>query len=53
MKKINKEKNDFSNWIYDVIGDSELADSLRKCKDKKTAVKRVKSRVNYLRSLIN
>jgi hypothetical protein len=27
---VNSEKNDFSNWIRDVIGDTRLADELRK-----------------------
>ena len=27
---VNSEKNDFSNWIRDVIGDTKLADELRK-----------------------
>lgn len=48
---VNAEKNDFSNWIYDVIGDIELAESIRKCKDKKTLLQRVASRVDHLKSL--
>ena len=40
---LNKEKNDFSSWIYNVVGDIELAASLRKVKSitrMKTAVKK-------------
>lgn len=48
----NNEKNDFSNWVYDVIGDVVLADSLRKCKDKKNAQKKLKSRISYLKTHI-
>lgn len=50
---VNDDRNDFSTWIYDVIGDTELAKTLRKCNDKKTTIKRVRSRVSYLKTLLN
>lgn len=31
---VNSEKNDFSNWVRDVHGDKELAESIKKCQDK-------------------
>lgn len=46
---VNKEKNDFSTWIYDVLGDSSLADNLRKCKDKKDFIKKIRTRITYLK----
>lgn len=43
---VNKEKNDFSNWINDVIGDSSLAKALRKIKNPKTAAEKIKARID-------
>ena len=42
---VNEEKNDFSNWIYDVIGDIELAENIREIKDKSEIAKKVKNRI--------
>ena len=50
---VNKEKNDFSIWVYDIIGDQVLAESLRKSKDKKTSIKRAQARINYLKSIVD
>lgn len=47
----NNEKNDFSSWINDVIGDKELADSL-KMKNKEESIKILGERINYLKSQI-
>lgn len=49
---VNSQKNDFSNWIYDIIGDVTLADSLRKAKDKKKVMKIISSRITELRKLV-
>lgn len=40
----NIEKNDFSNWIKDVLGDEELASSL-KMKDREEAIKILRDRI--------
>ncbi len=32
---VNDEKNDFKSWIYDVVQDEQLAESLSKAKTKK------------------
>lgn len=37
----NKEKNDFSNWVRDIIGEEKLAKSLEKARDKLDAAKKV------------
>lgn len=47
----NKDKNDFSAWIYDVIGDVDLADSLRNIKTSKTAAEKVKARISRLKRI--
>lgn len=48
---VNKDKNDFSNWINDIIGDAVLAEELRKCKTKGTALSKTKFRVNNLKKI--
>ncbi|MFN6944311.1 MAG: DUF5752 family protein [Cytophagaceae bacterium] len=40
---VNKEKNDFSNWIAEVIKDKELASSIKKVKTKSGLLKKLKS----------
>ncbi len=46
---VNSEKNDFSNWIRDVVGDQKLANDLLSSKNKGSALKKVRNRVNSLR----
>ena len=45
----NKEKNDFSNWVNDAIGDKKLANDLLSSKAKGSMVKKVKNRLNSLK----
>ena len=45
----NDAKNDFSNWVRDVIGDDELAADLRKSNVRVQAAKIVADRVGWLR----
>jgi hypothetical protein len=44
----NNEKNDFYNWVLQVVGDIKLANEFARCKTKDTAVKKVKQRLEYL-----
>lgn len=46
---VNKDKNDFSSWIYNVIGDIELAESLRKAKSASAMRTSVKNRIAVLK----
>jgi hypothetical protein len=46
---VNKDKNDFSNWVKDVLGDTMLAGTLAKAKTKASALKAVKARITSLR----
>lgn len=48
---VTSSKNDYSNWIRDVLGDWELAETLQKAKNRKDAVKILKQRVNFLQKL--
>ncbi len=45
----NKDKNDFSKWISEVIGDNKLANDLLSSKSKGSAVKKVRARLNSLK----
>jgi hypothetical protein len=41
---VNHERNDFSNWVHDVLGDRKLAADIRNLKDKRNMVLRVAER---------
>jgi len=45
----SSERNDFSNWIYDVIGDVTLANSIRDVFDRKAAAKKISSRITAIK----
>ncbi|OGO23433.1 MAG: hypothetical protein A2144_05480 [Chloroflexi bacterium RBG_16_50_9] len=45
---VNKEKNDFTNWVRDVIRDEELARNLQKTPNQAQAAKMVSSRITTL-----
>ena len=47
---VNNEKNDFSNWIKDVIGDVNLANDLLSSKNKISAAKKIIARLNSLKN---
>jgi len=44
-----EERNDFSNWIRDVVGDDKLARDLSKSKSCIQASKAVAQRISFLR----
>ena len=46
---VSKEKNDFSRWINDVIGDQQLANELLSSKNKESSVKKIRNRLNSLK----
>ena len=46
---VNKEKNDFSAWVKDVIGDKKLANDLLSSRSKDSALKKVRGRLNSLK----
>jgi hypothetical protein len=46
---VNHEKNDFSNWVKDIIKDEKLANDLRKATSKRQAATRVTERINTLK----
>ncbi len=46
---VNNDKNDFSNWINEVVGDKKLANDLLSSKTKNSMIKKVNNRLNSLR----
>ncbi len=46
---VNDEKNDFSNWVKDIIGDKNLANDLLSSKSKESALKKIRNRLNSLK----
>jgi hypothetical protein len=44
----NAEKNDFGNWVNDVIGDAKLARDLAKASNRTQAARKVAERVDFL-----
>jgi hypothetical protein len=49
----NQEKNDFSNWVRDVIKDDKLANDLKKATSKRQAATRVTERINTLKRALS
>ena len=45
---VTSAKNDFSNWVRDVLGDDKLANDLSLCANGADAVKAVRGRVAWL-----
>ena len=48
MHHVNEEKNDFANWIRDVIGDHVLANRLKRVKKQSTMDKIISARIAEL-----
>ena len=46
---VTEAKNDFTNWVKDVIGDEDLAKDLRRSTVKSVAVKKVIDRIAALK----
>ena len=44
------DKNDFSNWVRDVIGDATLANQLQKAMTQATAARKVETRLGWLKA---
>ena len=46
---VNSHKNDFSNWIKNVIKDNELADNISKTKSKNGIIKLIEKRISEVK----
>jgi hypothetical protein len=49
---VGEGKNDFSNWVRDVLGDNRLANDVSKAKSRIQASKVVAQRISFLESKI-
>jgi len=47
---VSEARNDFSNWVKDVIGDDKLAGDLSRSKTRAQAAKNVADRITWLKS---
>lgn len=45
----NQDKNDFSKWISEIIGDQKLANDLLSSRNRKSASRKVTARLNSLK----
>jgi hypothetical protein len=45
---VTEARNDFSNWVKDVLGDEELAEGMRRLRGREAILKRVDDRVEEL-----
>jgi HD superfamily phosphohydrolase len=51
LHHVNESKNDFGEWVKNVIKDEELSDTMFKIKTKESTLKAVKLRINSLKNL--
>jgi len=49
---VTKDKNDFRNWVSDVIGDTTLANQLGKAGTQTTAALKVEARLSWLKARV-
>jgi len=47
---VTADKNDFGNWVRDVIGDVTLANELQKATTQARAARRVEMRLNWVKA---
>lgn len=50
---VNHYKNDFSNWLQDVVRDEVLSKDIVRARDKNSAAKKVEKRVELLKQMID
>lgn len=46
---VNSDKNDFSNWIRDVLHDVKFADKVKDIQDAKELAKKIRARITYIK----
>ncbi|MFH0978089.1 MAG: hypothetical protein V1837_02185 [Candidatus Woesearchaeota archaeon] len=47
---VNQEKNDFANWVNDILGDGQLAKKLKGIKNRKKYAETIRKRIKELES---
>ncbi|MFH1053191.1 MAG: hypothetical protein V1740_02125 [Candidatus Woesearchaeota archaeon] len=50
---VSRDKNDFSEWVKEVLKDNELAKDLLKTTDRNKSIKKIKKRVSHIEKEIN
>ena len=50
---VYNSRNDFANWVRDIIKDEELADDMLKVKSKDKTLKKIKDRVKFIEEIID
>ena len=48
---VNNEKNDFSSWIKEALGDQRLANDLLSSKSREFIAKKIRNRLNSLKKI--
>ena len=46
---VNKDKNDFANWVKEVVGDKSLAATLRMVRNRRNSIEVAKRRIKQLK----
>lgn len=49
---VNKDKNDFKNWIKEVVKDIKLASDISRTKKKETMSNKIKERIKQLKEAL-
>jgi hypothetical protein len=44
----NQDKNDFSRWVKETVGDEKLAGNLNRASDRKQALRELSDRISFL-----
>lgn len=50
---VNNGRNDFANWVRDILKDNELADDMQKSMSKSKLSKKMRNRITFLENYIN
>jgi len=53
MHHAYNSRNDFANWVRDILKDGELAEDMLKVKSKDKTLKKIKERVNFIEEIID
>ncbi len=48
---VTKDRNDFSRWIMDAVGDEELAEEIKNVKSKEELRRKVEARIGFLEQI--
>ncbi|MFH1398513.1 MAG: hypothetical protein ABIG95_00185 [Candidatus Woesearchaeota archaeon] len=50
---VNRYKNDFSNWVKDIIGDNDFAREISRIRTKPTLVRKIREKINESKDIVN